>query len=391
MTAYFIEEGSAMNKWKMILTALITACAIVPQTAAYHLRGTPIMRYDSQKLLSGALSNLKEAESLHTTLDLDLTVKVYGLPLSAQAVFDMTVFHSPLKLRADTTLDLGLFGRTSLQAYARQTKDAYQLFFQKDSAWQSATVADAELEKYDGGRMMEACLTKLDQLTFSGKEWKSGKILNKYTGILRHEALQELLLDIGSIDLLADLLKKYDALESMGTLLLENKSYIEELMKTSQDLDVALWIEPETSYPVQCQMDITQMLNEALEILKKQLPEENTSHSKGLFLRNRSPWSSLKISDAEIAIFCDSFNSAEDFSIPVKALRSLKDAAADRAEGFTATSWLLAASNASARRNAHFCSKQKALKPASKQISRPFSAPPGARTLIKSQVLYQLS
>ena len=73
------------------------------------------------------------------------------------------------------------------------------------------------------------------------------------------------------------------------------------------------------------------MPNEALEILKKQLPEENTSHSKGLFLRNRSPWSSLKISDAEITIFCDSFNSAEDFSIPVKALRSLKDAAADRA------------------------------------------------------------
>ena len=62
MTAYFIEEGSAMNKWKMILTALITTCAIVPQTAAYHLRGTPIMRYDSPKLLSGALSNLKEAK-----------------------------------------------------------------------------------------------------------------------------------------------------------------------------------------------------------------------------------------------------------------------------------------------------------------------------------------
>ena len=383
-----------MNKWKMILTALITACAIVPQTTAYYLKDTPVTRYDSPKLLSGALSNLKEAKSLHTSLNLDLTVKVYGLPLSAQAVFDMTVFHSPLKLKADTTLDLGLFGHTSLQAYARQTKDAYQLFFQKDSVWQSATVADAELEKYDGGRMMEACLTKLDHLTFSGKEWKSGKILHKYTGILQHEALQALLLDAGSIDLLADLLKEYDTLESMGTLLLENKSYIEELMKTSQDLEVALWIEPETSYPVQCQMDITQMLNEALEILKKQLPEENTSRSKGLFLRNRSPWSSLKISNAEITIFCDSFNSAEDFSIPVKALRSLKDAAANQAEGFTATSWLLAASNASARHNAHFCSKQKVLKPASKQISRPFNAPPGARTLdtlIKSQVLYQLS
>lgn len=321
-----------MNKWKMILTALITACAIVPQTTAYYLKDTPVTRYDSQKLLSGALSNLKEAKSLHTSLNLDLTVKVYGLPLSAQAVFDMTVFHSPLKLKADTTLDLGLFGHISQQAYARQTKDAYQLFFQKDSAWQSATVADAELEKYDGGRMMETCLTKLDHLTFSGKEWKSGKILHKYTGILQHEALQALLLDAGSIDLLAGLLKEYDALESMGTLLLENKNYIEELMKTSQDLEVALWIEPKTSYPVQCQMDITQMLNEALEILKKQLPEENTSRSKGLFLRNRSPWSSLKISNAEITIFCDSFNSAEDFSIPVKALRSLKDAAANRAD-----------------------------------------------------------
>lgn len=263
-------------------------------------------KYTPQQMQENGMDKLKTAQSLHASLEMELEIKIFGFPMEAKASMDMVSFQSPYKLKTDVNLDLGLLGETQALNYACQKDDFYLLYTKNKKGWNVEETTASELYKYDGQRMMQTFLEQIEELTEQGTEKLQGRSTYKYTGIIRWEGLQKILLDTGLVDHLATVMQG-SVLKSVGNVLGQQEQ-IKALMKKAEDLEVTLWIDEQTGYPLQCSMDVTEMLSDAFGKLVES-SSDNTGTKK---------WSGFKLTGAEIVIQCGEYNQAQEFTMPIK-------------------------------------------------------------------------
>lgn len=264
-----------------------------------------------------ALRKLQKAESMETTLTLDMETEIFRLKMNARAVMDMVTFREPFKIRSDTELDLGWLGNSAFQAYAREADGTYQLFLKEGKRWQRREVEAEELKRYDGRQMMETYLEQLEDLERKGVEELSDGSAIRYEGVLRSKGLKTVLLDTGSMEMLLTVLEQ-DLLKPVGELMRKNEEMLPELMSRAEDLPVILWVDEGSGYPVQCSMEITDMVNAALDEFRKASRE----NSSGNLFRKAAGriWSHFDVTGTRITVQCGGFNRAEEFDIPEEAL-----------------------------------------------------------------------
>ncbi len=278
----------------------------------------------AQEAVAAALERLEQAESMETRLSLDLEAKAFGLPVDAQADLDLVAFQEPMKVKADMVLDAGLFGSDAYEAYVRQVEGRYQLFVKNAGRWNAGRwnareVQPEQLLRYNGKQMLITYLKHVEDLNEIGEpESLPDSKACRYTGVLRSDGLQDVLLGTGSVELLLGILEQ-DGWKPLGALLRKNEERLLELMGKAEDLPVTIWIDQETGYPMQCSMEISDSVNAALK--------ELTADEKKGFLKQAAArlWSHVEVTDAKLVIQCGGFNSVDDFPIPKEALQELAD------------------------------------------------------------------
>ncbi len=293
------------KRFAIILAPILLVC-LAEGNRSVQAQAT--VRTTEEKMLQIALERLATIESMHSDLTMDMEVKVLGLKTGMAANMDMTSFRSPVRVKADIGLDLGILGSTELEVYAREQGENYQLFLKDGKGWRSGTVEASQLCRFDGRQLMQVYLKQIENLKIADAGTLGGKKVCHFTGVVRNDGFKEMLVDTGSLRLLAALFGD-TMLSSLGKLLAQEDE-VSILLDRVKDIKVDLWIDIQTGDAVRCSMDITDMLRDAYDML----------FGDGSKTGN-SIWSGIEVTKTELVLNCSEINEAEEITIPKAALK----------------------------------------------------------------------
>jgi len=245
-----------------------------------------------------AIEKLTEAESMRAVLKMDMELNAFGIPLAAEACMDMKTIESPLKLSAQSKVDLGILGEVDFQHYVCKKDGKYLLYTKNKKDWAVREIDASDLGAYNGKFLMQTWMEQIEDLEEEEKVTLQGRTMYRYKGVVKKEGLKKMLLDTGCIRTLSESLSG-STLKSLGNIF-DQKEKIEKMMDQAEELPVTLWIDEKTGYAVQCVMDVTNMLSDAFG----QLVSSKGRVAAGV-------WSKVEIEKVEILIQAGEFNCVE--------------------------------------------------------------------------------
>lgn len=266
-----------------------------------------------EEMLKLALEKLESAESMRSSLVMDMDIEVFRLRTGIEASMDMVSFRSPMKIKSEINLDMGLLGNTELEAYATEQDDKYQLFVKGAGGWKAGEAGLSEVLKFDCMELVKVYLEQIEELEVTGTKMLNGKKAYQISGVVNSDGLKKVLIDTGSLQILSALFQN-SILKSLGGFLSQEEE-VAKMIQLAEGMEVMLWIDAQTGYPLQCTMDITEMMSDAYELLTPKVTSGSGKSEKDI-------WSQIEVTKTEIVIKCSQFNTVKDFAIPRAALRS---------------------------------------------------------------------
>lgn len=243
--------------------------------------------------IATALEKINAVKSLEATMVMEMDMSVMGQSMETETSMNMTCFNDPMKLKADMTMDMGEIGSFTMNMYAAMDGDNYTVYVNDGSAWTSETVDVSYLQQYDAKESMNLYLESGDDYTQEGTEEINGSTANKFTGVIRGEALEEVLAASGATSSLES---------SVGDLDLS------ELYSDLGDMPVTVWVDQESGYPVRYAMDMTELMQGIME--KSMAAAGSEGDTSGM----------LTMDKVSLVMDCFNFDNATDFEIPAEAL-----------------------------------------------------------------------
>ena len=278
-----------MKSGKRIAVLALGAALTLSMTAC----GGTENRDNSSGDIGTAMEKLNAVSSLDATMVMEMNMSVMEQVMETKTTMNMSCFNDPMKLKADMTMDMGDLGSVDMSMYASMDGDTYNMYLYDGSSWTTQAVDVSYLQQYDAKESMNLYLESGDDYTLAGTEEINGSTANKFTGVIRGEALEEVLAASGATNNLE---------ASVGDLDLAS------LYSDLGDLEITVWVDQESGYPVRYAMDMTQMMQGMMDkILAASAEGEDTS---GM----------LTVDKVNMVMDCFNFNSAADFEIPAEAL-----------------------------------------------------------------------
>lgn len=265
------------------------------------------------EILELALKKLTSAESMRSSLVMDMDIKVFRLRTGIEASMDMVSFRSPMKIKSEINLDMGLLGDTELEAYATEQDHKYQLYVKGAGGWKAGETDLSEVLKYDGMELVKVYLEQIEDLELKGTKMLDGKKAYQISGVVKSDGLKKILIDTGSLQILSTMFQN-SILKSLGGFLSQEEE-VAKMIQLAEGMELTLWIDAQTGYPLQCTMDITKMMQDAYDLLTPKV-------TKGSGKSEMDIWSQIEVTKTQIVIKCSQFNAAEDFTIPRAARRT---------------------------------------------------------------------
>ena len=240
-----------------------------------------------------ALEKINAVKSMDATMVMEMDMSVMGQSMETETTMNMSCFNDPMKLKADMSMDMGEIGSATMNVYAAMDGDNYTVYLYDGSAWTSETVDMSYLQQYDAKESMNLYLESGDDYTQEGTEEINGSTANKFTGVIRGEALEEVLAASGTTSSLES---------SVGDLDLS------ELYSDLGDMPVTVWVDQESGYPVRYAMDMTELMQGIME--KSMAAAGSEGDTSGM----------LTMDKVSLVMDCFNFDNATDFEIPAEAL-----------------------------------------------------------------------
>ena len=243
--------------------------------------------------IATALEKINAVKSLEATMVMEMDMSLMGQSMETETAMNMVCFNDPMKLKADMTMDMGELGSFTMNMYAAMDGDNYTVYMNDGSAWTSETVDMSYLQQYDAQESMNLYLESGDDYTLEGTEEINGSTANKFTGVIRGDALEEVLASSGATSSLES---------SVGDLDLS------ELYSDLGDMPITVWVDQESGYPVRYAMDMTELMQGIME--KSMAAAGGEGDISG----------TLTVDKVSLIMDCFNFDNATDFEIPAEAL-----------------------------------------------------------------------
>ena len=245
-----------------------------------------------EEILDQTLQNSQEGlESLSASvtaqIDMEIQVGDQTQTMENTTAMDMVCFSDPLKLKAETSMDMGELGSFSATVYAQQEGETYTTYTDVGGQWFKETASAELLEQYNASAEMNSYLSSTDQWAFQQEEELDGKtVLMEESGVL-------------------------DSLGTMQQLGVSTEN-LQGMLQDLGDVTIEMWIDPEICYPVRYEMDMTQVCNTLMEHVLQVL-EDMGQPTDGI---------SIQYPQVQMTMTCSDINSAPDFEIPAEALEA---------------------------------------------------------------------
>lgn len=243
---------------------------------------------DAGAKIQAALEKINGVENMDATMQMEMDMSVMGQSFETDTTMSMTCFNDPMKVKADMTMSMGALGAVSMSIYADATDGDYTIYMFDGTNWTTQVADLSQLEQYDAQQSMDLYLGSGTEYAHEGTEDINGAAADKYSGVIRGDAMEEVLKNSGATSSLET---------SFGM-------DLEELYSGLGDMPITVWIDQATGYPVRYHMDMTAVMQ--------------TMMTKAL--SGVEGGDTLTMSKVEITMDCFNFNSAADFQIPAEAL-----------------------------------------------------------------------
>ncbi|WP_130870709.1 DUF6612 family protein [Intestinimonas massiliensis (ex Afouda et al. 2020)] len=240
-----------------------------------------------------ALEKINAVKSLDATMVMEMDMSIMDQSMETETTMNMSCFNDPMKLKADMTMDMGQLGSMNTSMYAAMDGDNYTVYLYDGTAWTTQTVDVSALQQYDAQESMNLYLESADDYTQDGTEEINGSTANKFTGVIRGEALEEVLAASGATNNLE---------ASVGDLDLAS------LYSDLGDLEITVWVDQESGYPVRYAMDMTEMMQGIME--RAMAASGSETDTSGM----------VTIDKVTMVMDCFNFDNVADFEIPAEAL-----------------------------------------------------------------------
>ena len=213
-----------------------------------------------------------------------------GQSVQTDTTMDMVCFNDPMKMKADMTMDMGALGSVSMSIFAQADGDTYNMYLYDGNTWTSQTAAVNALEQYDAQQSVNLYLDSGAEYISVGTEEINGMTTDKYTGVIRGEAMEEVLKASGATTNLES---------SLGGMV-----DVSDFYSDLGDMPITVWIDQESGYPVRYFMDMTDVMQSMMSKAMSGIEGGDT----------------LTIDKVEVTMDCSNYNNATDFEIPAEAL-----------------------------------------------------------------------
>ena len=243
--------------------------------------------------VEGALEKLRAAESMEAEMTLEMDFSLLGQSIETTTFSDVSSFSDPTKLKADVTVGLDGLGSMTMLMYAAMEGDTCTAYVYDGSGWTAQTAELSDLQQYNMQECLDLYLGSGDSYTLVGTEEIGGSPADKYTGVVRGERLDEVLAASGAAENLEASAGELDLAGMYGEL---------------GDLEIAVWVDQESGYPARCSIDMTAIMQAALE---KSLAADSEAAEL---------YGTMTMDKISMVIDCSNFNQAADFDIPAEAL-----------------------------------------------------------------------
>ena len=170
-----------MKRWKRSGTLILAAVLSLSLAACGGSEPTP------EEILDQTLQNSQEGlESLSASvtaqIDMEIQVGDQTQTMENTTAMDMVCFSDPLKLKAETSMDMGELGSFSATVYAQQEGETYTTYTDVGGQWFKETASAELLEQYNASAEMNSYLSSTDQWAFQQEEELDGKTVLKFSG-----------------------------------------------------------------------------------------------------------------------------------------------------------------------------------------------------------------
>ena len=270
----------------LVLLCAMTACSTVEPGTDDGASLTPA------EIVASAMEKMSALKSMDAALEMVMEMKAGDEGFTMNTAMDMTTFTDPMKLRAEMRMDMGELGAMDMSFYAQSEGDAYTMYVYDGANWVAQSVSLADMEQYSAQGSIDIYLDGAVDFVAAGTEELASGTADKYTGVIRGEALEKLL-------------EEGAALDALTSTLGDDAASIADLYQDLGDLPISVWIDQASGYIVRFSMDMSDLMD---KIVEKVTSELEAGEDVGLSI------------EMTVTMTYANFDAATDFTIPEEAL-----------------------------------------------------------------------
>ena len=312
MKGRMMRKGLAAVLSLAMILCLLTACGAGGGGEKSATNMTP------EEVLAAASKNMDSLESMSYDMDMDMGFAIAIPSLEVDEKLDISskseadYIKEPMKMKMTMNMDMGTGEAMDMLMYLVQDGDTYITYTgieNEDGSfdWVRQVMSDLpDMSQYKAEDTMKLYLSSGESFKENGTEEVNGVEAVRYDGVIKGEAMQEVMDSSGMTEQLAAM----------------NLGGDEDLFKNAGDLPISIWIDREQLLPVKYEMDMAAVMQYIMEkALAQQLEGlEGTGEMK------------MTVSKAFVSMTVKNFNGVEDFEIPQEALDAEELDAAAAAE-----------------------------------------------------------
>lgn len=248
--------------------------------------------------IAESLKRMNDVTSMEMemVMNMDMSFEADGDKQAVESVtvMDMECITDPLKIKMEMDMDMGAAGSMSMSIYGDIDENGNYMMYMFDGAsWSAMPVAEIDMEAYNAQSSMAAQIGDTSVYTLEGTEKLNGADAYKYFYTMTGDEMKAAIRDAGALDSLTSLgisqSDAYNMLDGLG----EVVTYV--------------WVDAETFYPIQYEMDMTDVMDALMVGVIEAMGEE----AEGI---------SMHVSKMEMTMTCSNFNGISDITVPKEAL-----------------------------------------------------------------------
>lgn len=215
----------------------------------------------TEDVMKTAQEELAKVKSMNYDMSMIMNMSSGDETVESSTTGKIAYNADPLAMEMTMNMDMG-GQKLDMVMYAVQEGTDLVMYMSPDNGttWGKQTMADAsELEQYNAQESMAIYLENIDSFKENGTEQINGSDATRYDGVISKDAMNEIMEISGA----ATQLTQYGITEEQAA----------EMYKDLGELPVSIWIDKESSLPVQYEMDMTAMMQTMMNKMVETLGE----------------------------------------------------------------------------------------------------------------------